>query len=50
MKDKITEAANWVNSDLSRTFHMAAEKFKIQSNEMIQLYAKYAELRAKAPK
>lgn len=46
MNDKIKEAALWMAQELKRTPNMARDKFGLESNEMNQLYAEYARLRA----
>lgn len=49
MRQEVTEAAEWLCENMQKnTFAMAAEKYNLQSNEMNQLYAEYARLRAGA--
>lgn len=46
MNNKIKEAAVWMAQELKRTPNMARDKYRLESNEMNQLYAEYARLRA----
>lgn len=50
MNENIKKAAVWMAEELHRTPNMAREEFGLESNEMNQLYAEYARLRAEAKK